>query len=369
MTAPVHVPVRLRSLKPIYWATQLVGWGLYICFYAVLAYLSGDYQASLLRGFTLVFIVAVCISHTMRYFIIRNHWLDHSLGYTLPRLTLAALLLGGSAFLIMGALHELLLPNEPSHFKGVPLDLLGNVINWTLLLMIWSFAYFAYIYFIRHRRDEIRNLRLETANRENQLSALRAQMNPHFMFNALNGIRALIDENPEQAKRSITQLSAILRNAMSTVKRKTVPLGEEVDIVKAYLALEAMRFEERIRVHFDVDPALEREPVPPMLVQTLVENAVRHGIAKLPQGGDLYIGAQRGLEHLVLSVKNTGHYEPGQINGTGIGLRNTRKRLEMLYGPKARLSISNQNGMVITEVEIPLRSTERTDDRPQHPEQ
>lgn len=335
-----------------------MGWSLWIIFFMVLSYLDGTYRPEMWRNWALAFSVGITVSHAMRYFIIRNRWLDHSIGYTLPRLTLAALLLGVGAFVLDGIAHDLLFPEANSRFIDTPLNLLGNVINWTLLLFIWSFAYFAYIYFIRHRRDEIRNLRLETANRDNQLSALRAQMNPHFMFNALNGIRALIDENPEQAKRSITQLSAILRNAMATVKRKTVPLGEEVDIVKAYLALEAMRFEERIHVHFDVDPALEREPVPPMLVQTLVENAVRHGIAKLPQGGDLHVGAHRGMDHLVLTVRNTGHYEPGRINGTGIGLRNTRKRLEMLYGGKASLAINNRDGMVITEVEIPLRESE-----------
>ena len=363
MTTPVNAPIWRRSLKPIYWATQLAGWSLFIGIFVVFALLDGSYNNAMLPGWALVLVVGILISHVMRFFIVRNNWLDHSMGYTLPRLMLTALLLGGAAFLLEGVAQEVLHTTEHSHLRGTPLDLLSYLINWTLLLFIWSFAYFAYIYFIRHRRDEIRNLRLETANRDNQLSALRAQMNPHFMFNALNGIRALIDENPEHAKRAITQLSAILRNAMSTVKRKTVPLGEEIDIVKAYLALEAMRFEERIRVHFDVDPAIEREPVPPMLLQTLVENAVRHGIAKLPQGGDLHIGAQRGLEHLVLSVKNTGHYEPGHISGTGIGLRNTRKRLEMLYGAKARLSINNKDGMVITEVEIPLRSTERADDQ------
>ena len=361
MTSPAHVPIWRRSLWPLYWATQLVGWGVYIGFFLVLSYLDGSYEPTKLRGWLLVFAVGIAITHAMRYFILRNSWLDHSVGHTLPRLMLAALLLGAVAFLVEGVMHDLFFQAARSRFIATPLDLLASVINWTLLLFIWSFAYFAYIYFVRHRRDEIRNLRLETANRDNQLNALRAQMNPHFMFNALNGIRALIDENPEQAKRAITQLSAILRNAMATVKRKTVPLGEEVDIVKAYLALEAMRFEERIQVHFDVDPSLEREPVPPMLVQTLVENAVRHGIAKLPQGGDVHIGAHRGLDHLVLTVKNTGHYEPGRINGTGIGLRNTRKRLEMLYGAKASLAISNQGGMVITEVEIPLRSADKPD--------
>ncbi|HRH37794.1 MAG TPA: hypothetical protein PK760_05585, partial [Flavobacteriales bacterium] len=148
------------------------------------------------------------------------------------------------------------------------------------------------------------------------------------------------------------------RSAMSTIKRRTVPLGEELDIVKAYLALEAIRYEERLRVYFDVQEGLEREPVPPMLLQTLVENAVRHGVAKLPQGGEIHIGVHRGLDIMVLSVRNSGHYRAGTVSGTGIGIRNTHKRLELIYGKGAHMLIENRDGMVVTEVMIPITTAE-----------
>ena len=149
---------------------------------------------------------------------------------------------------------------------------------------------------------------------------------------------------------------------MATVKRKVVPLGEEIDIVKAYLALEAMRYEERLRVRFDVPPGLDRHPIPPMLLQTLVENAVRHGVAKIPEGGDLIIGAHLDGDDLVITVRNSGHYEPGKSTGGGIGLRNTRERLDVIYGGKARISIREQDGMVVTEIVVPadMRAQETT---------
>nr|MBP7514938.1 hypothetical protein [Flavobacteriales bacterium] len=109
----------------------------------------------------------------------------------------------------------------------------------------------------------------------------------------------------------------------------------------------------RLRTSFEVDQSLEREPVPPMLLQTLVENAVRHGIAKLTQGGEVVVGARRSGAGLVLSVRNTGEYIPGQVNGTGIGLSGTRKRLEMIYGHSATMHIENRDGTVVTEVNIP----------------
>jgi hypothetical protein len=343
-----------RTTRLMYWATQVVGWLLFVGLFVLWNYLNGTLTNDGLQVMALVFATGVGVSHLFRHFILRFHWLERGVGLVLPRLALGSLGLGIFAFLVEGVIHDLLFSNFAPLLQRPALDLFGRVLNWTILLLIWSLAYFAYSLFIRSRREEIRNLRLETANRENQLGNLRAQMNPHFMFNALNGIRALIDEDPDQAKRAITQLSAILRNAMATVKRKVVPLGEEIDIVKAYLALEAMRYEERLRVSFEVDPALERQPIPPMLLQTLVENAVRHGVANRPQGGEVIIGARSEGDTTVLFVRNSGHYEPGRINGTGIGLRNTRKRLEMIYGGKAHMDITNDNGMVLTKVVVPI---------------
>ncbi len=346
--------MRYRSPKALYWATQLSGWAFYMGFLWLWNFITGTANTDLLKMLAAGFLIGVGISHLFRMLIIHSHWLERHIGFVLPRLTLASVAMGVLAFLMETVIHDLYFTAYAPLLSSGFVILFGRALNWVVLLFMWALGYLAYNYFIRHRREEIRNLRLEAADRENQLNNLRAQLNPHFMFNALNSIRALIDEDPEHAKRSITLLSAILRNAMATVKRKVVPLGEEIDIVKAYLGLEAIRYEERLRVKFEIEPGVERVPVPPMLLQTLVENAVRHGIAKFPGGGDVIIGAQRGFECLVLSVRNTGIYEPGRIDGTGIGLGNTRKRLEMIYGGKAHMNITNRDGMVITEVEVPL---------------
>ncbi len=354
-TVPVPSCCRMtpRRRHLLYWATQLLAWGGYVGLFVLWNYLKGSLDPELYLVMVLVFALGIGTSHALRQVMVRNGWLDRPLGFLIPRLALVGLLLGLAATTIEGTLVSLLLPEYGSLFTGDIARFFSQLVNWVVLLVMWSLSYLAYHYFARIRLEEVRNLRLQTADRENQLNNLRSQLNPHFMFNALNGIRALIDEDPAQAKRAITQLSAILRNAMSTVKRRTVPLGEEVDIVKAYLALEAMRFEERLRVQFDVPLGLEREPVPPMLLQTLVENAVRHGVATLTQGGDIQITARQLADGLHLTVRNTGHYEPGRINGSGIGLRNTRKRLDLIYGQKANMQISNEHGMVVTDVLIP----------------
>jgi len=354
MTTPVRSTPGRRATRVLYWSTQVVSWLLFVGLFVLWNYFNGTLSADGLKVMGLVFATGIGVSHLFRFFILRFRWLERDIGFALPRLSLGALLLGLVAFLLEGVVHDLFFSGFAPLLQRSGVELFGRVLNWTVLLLIWGMAYFGYALFVRSRREEIRNLRLETANRENQLGHLRAQMNPHFMFNALNGIRALIDEDPEQAKHAITQLSAILRNAMATVKRKVVPLGEEIDVVRSYLALESMRYEERLRVHYELPPELDRYPVPPMLLQTLVENAVRHGVANIPEGGDILIGARLDANALVLYVHNSGHYEPGRINGTGIGLHNTRKRLEMIYGANARMEISNRDGNVVTEVTMPL---------------
>ncbi len=112
------------------------------------------------------------------------------------------------------------------------------------------------------------------------LERLKSHINPHFIFNSLNSIRALVDENPERARTAITELSNILRSSMQVEKMETVPLNKELDIVKDYLALEQMRFEERLKIELDIDEDTLNQPVPPMMLQTLVENAIKHGISK-----------------------------------------------------------------------------------------
>lgn len=336
-----------------YWTSQVLAWGFFALAIVIWSWANSQLTARSLVYWIMWALVGLLTSHALRAVIRRGRWLDLNIGWVVPRLVLASTLLGGISMLFLGAVHDLFLREYRPVFSGRAVDLLEPGITWAVLLFGWAVAYFAYHYFLRGRREEIRNLRLEAANRDNQLANLRSQLNPHFMFNALNGIRALVDENPEQAKRAITQLSAILRNAMTSVRRRTVPLGEEIDIVKAYLALEAMRFEERLQVSFDVDPELGRSAVPPMLLQTLVENAVKHGIGRLPRGGEVRISAHRGPNGIVLMVANSGTYSPGVINGTGIGLQNTRQRLELLYGAQATLRIEERHGMVVTEVELP----------------
>lgn len=342
-----------RGIMVIYWATQVVAWTGYMFVLSLPAWLESGPVTRLVQVTLAMAVIGMVSSHVFRTCFLEWKWLEMPLLPLVLRMILGSMVLGALAGLLQAALHDAVFRDAAPLVGGNSRRLLEVLLSWMLQLFAWSVVYVAYHYVIRSRVEEMRSLRLAAANREGQLSVLRSQLNPHFMFNALNSIRALIEEDPERAKRSITLLSAILRNAMASVKRTTVPLGEEIDTVRSYLQLEAMRYEERLRVRFDVDPSLDRWPVPPMMLQTLVENAVRHGIARLPQGGEVAISVHPADHGMLIRVSNTGTLAEVPGREPGIGLRNTRQRLGHLYSSKAYLDIRNQEGTVVCEVFLP----------------
>lgn len=223
-----------------------------------------------------------------------------------------------------------------------------------LLIALWFLIYIVYHYLDKNRTDQLDRLKLENTVKELELKTIKSHINPHFIFNSLNSIRALVDENPERARRAITELSNILRSSMHAEKAETVTLQKELDIVEDYLALEHMRFEERLKVEMDVDPDTLGQPVPPMMLQTLVENSIKHGISKLVNGGTVRIIADFKDDNLELLVQNTGQLN-GARNGDGFGIKSTQDRLNLMYQGKATFEIKNlDNNMVQSKVTMPV---------------
>ena len=232
-------------------------------------------------------------------------------------------------------------------------DLVG--VYYTLMLIaIWMLIYIVYHYVEKNRNDQFDRLKLETTVKELELKTIKSHINPHFIFNSLNSIRALVDENPKRARRAITELSNILRSSMQAEKSETVTLEKELDIVKDYLALEQMRFEERLKIEFEIDEDTLQLPVPPMMLQTLVENAIKHGISKQIKGGVVRIVAAFKNNHLELLVQNTGQLSL-HPNEEGFGIKSTEDRLNLMYQGKAVFDIRNLTvNMVESKVSIPV---------------
>jgi len=223
-----------------------------------------------------------------------------------------------------------------------------------ILCALWLLIYLVWHYIVKNRKDQVDTLKLESMVKELELKTIKSHINPHFIFNSLNSIRALVDENPPRARQAITELSNILRSSMHAEKSETVTLEKELDIVKDYLALEHMRFEERLKVEMQIDEDTLQQPVPPMMLQTLVENAIKHGISKQVSGGVVRVISKFKGDHLELLVQNTGQLSP-IINGDGFGIKSTEDRLNLMYQGKAYFEIRNVgNNMVESKVIMPV---------------
>jgi LytS/YehU family sensor histidine kinase len=207
---------------------------------------------------------------------------------------------------------------------------------------------------LRSSREARRNeMQMKLALSNAELNALEAQLDPHFLFNCLNSIRGMISENSVLAQDMVTRLANILRHNLQRDRRHTVPLAGELDAVTDYLALESIRFEQRLRVHLDVDQSFRQSLIPPMLLQTLVENAIKHGVEEVPAGGDLVIRAGVEGGQLRIEVENTGSLAEPRKDSTQVGLANARERLRILYGDDARLQLAASAGRVTATVSIP----------------
>jgi len=189
------------------------------------------------------------------------------------------------------------------------------------------------------RRAETQALQFQVLSREAELRTLRAQIHPHFLFNALNSISALITARPEEARRACILLGDFLRRSLTLGARDSVSLADELKLAEDLLAIEKVRFGDRLRHERRADEAALACPVPPLLLQPLVENAVTHGIAQSLDGGTVRLLAERRGERLRLTIENPRDPDTPGRKGTGIGIENVRRRLEALYGRAAELRV------------------------------
>lgn len=181
--------------------------------------------------------------------------------------------------------------------------------------------------------------RAEVLSREAELKALKAQINPHFLFNSLNSISALTSIDPAKAREMCVRLSDFLRNSLRLGERASVPFSEELALTKTYLDVEQVRFGQRLKVRQDVDPGCERCDMPPLLVQPLIENAIKHGIATLTEGGEIEFSVRKQRDFLHIAVENPFDPDAPAAGKTGFGLANVRSRLQARYGANGKMDI------------------------------
>jgi hypothetical protein len=207
------------------------------------------------------------------------------------------------------------------------------------------------------RIDAIRLAQISKLATEAELRALRAQVNPHFLFNALNTIGYLIQTSPTRAHLTLLKLTALLRGVLRSTGT-AVTIGDEIDLVTAYLEIESARFEERLQVVVEIPSSLRQFRIPPLTIQPLVENAIKHGVARSRAGGEVRVEARRTLEFVIVTVTNTGaaasEFEIAQGRRRGLGLANIEQRLHHYYGSAARLTLCSGAAGTIAELLVPI---------------
>jgi sensor histidine kinase YesM len=340
----------------LYWLLQLIGW-------AAFAFVN-LFFVSLARGITSIQIGAyltlatfyLLSTHLFRSIIKIHGWftfpLSKLIAHAIAGLIILSFLNTTAQILINWAFNTLNI-NEDLQ----PLVILVNLFISFLYYALWSMMYFLY-YFLDNYNSA---LRYQATINEIKLNHLRNQLNPHFIFNALNSVRALVDEDPKKAKSAITQLSNILRYSLVMDKHKTIDFGDEIHTVFDYLNLETIRFEERLQATYDIEEEAYEYKIPPMMLQTIVENAIKHGISNLIKGGTIEITCSIGLaKDLYIRIKNSGQLKPSfskRNEESGHGIPNTIQRLKLIYGNRASFKIFNYgNEFVVTEIKIPKQN-------------
>jgi two-component system, LytTR family, sensor kinase len=230
--------------------------------------------------------------------------------------------------------------------------------TWDYLVVL--VAAHAYEYFTRARNEELERAKLQQALAESELQALKSQLQPHFLFNTLNGISALIEVDKARARAMVVKLSNLLRTVLQDGTADLIPLEEELKFAEAYLDIEKMRLDERLQIRWKIPPDTRHLLVPPLILQPLVENAISHGVACSREGGWLEIAMERDDKRMELSVRNSvrGKGTPG----SGLGLQNTKARLNYLYGEEARLDFKvGDDGIATARLLMPVLESSKTE--------
>ncbi len=361
-----------RAKERLYVVCQLGGWGVFLVVQLAVSRIFADSKTAASRDWltetsinVMIILMGLVLTHYARMYMNRWGWKQLSWRALIPRVIAMAAVLSffwsaagyGYSYGVIG------LPWTSK--VSIVIIFLFSCLNGTGLMVGWLALYFFYHVLERLQRMQVEQLRLAASVKEAELRALKSQVNPHFLFNSLNSLRALIDEDAPRAREAVTRLANMLRYSLQSGNLETVSLEEELRTVEDYLALEQIRHEGRLSVRWAVGEEARAQSIPPMLLQTLVENAVKYGISTRREGGEVTISARIEAGVLHVSVTNPGDLAPAGNeasakagSSTGVGLRNASERLKLLYGDQATLRLlAEPAGCVTAGVAIPLKST------------
>lgn len=335
--------------KRLYWALQVSGWGAILAINGTLgAWFTPHLTASFLATYGLCSLSGLLLSHAF-YLQLKQHWLPLPIGENISSYIAGPIVLGTvQTFFAALFFRILLVPDTFRRWDWLP----SALAIWITIFVVWTAILVAATQVRRNKEAERQRVAAELAAKDARLAALRNQVNPHFLFNSLNSIRALIYEDSAKAGRMVDKLANMLRYSLGSDERRIVTLAEELAIVNEYLDIEKIRFEQRLQVKTEVEELACQALLPSMLVQTLVENAVKHGIEIQPGGGTIRIRGVLRNGELQIHVVNPGTLK-NTSESTHIGLKNASQQLALTMGTRARLSLVQQHDVVVAQLLIP----------------
>ncbi len=341
-----------EKLTNSFWKLQIIGWFVYFVLMFLTYLTQNTYE-------TLVEVFFIKVQRSFAGFVLTSIlWLFYKrivnrypIGKTIAIIFIASILFGtvwtaSETFYFWSTIADYDLAKSLPRKPRVALI-------YAVTILAWSAIYFGVEYWKQLQTEKENAMQAMVLAEKAQLEMLCYQLNPHFLFNALNSISASVDEDKVRAKRMITQLSEFLRHSLIKSETKQIPLRDEIEAVRNYLAIEKIRFEEKLEVKMNVEVAAEHFKVPCFILNPLVENAVKHGLQTSPKPLKIHISAKLNETGLLIEVTNTGKLrEKYDSNRTKIGLKNVRQRLEKLYPKRGSFELNENNGIVSAKIKI-----------------
>ncbi len=331
---------------------------------ALLAYLMAE-SSQLSRFEATVLSVPLCLAYAFvclsAYYECRALPIDKSSDVKLLGSHIAAGVVGTAIWLVAAKVLVIELA-QTNLFHGIDKRFSGAIPVLSgmgiLLYLLSATSYYVFIAVTRSHEAEARAIVAQVLARDAELKALKAQVNPHFLFNSLNSISALTSSDPARAREMCILLGDFLRRTLGLGSKTTIPLDEELSLIHSFVAVEKIRFGARLDMRENVDPEVLGFSVPPLLLQPLVENAVVHGVANLIDGGWIHMQVKDGGGRVAVIVENQFDPEAPARHRNGVGLANVRQRLEMRYGKNASMDVKAEGECFRVAISIPAEAAE-----------
>ncbi len=348
---------KFKNRMPAFWILNASGWLAYAGVSAVFSFTERRTGIPHIFLFLLPFITGFLVCIPMRFFYKRIRFNERQIKYSLP-LAVAVSFVGANVWLGLIVVVDVCMNRlQTTQMTFIQIYFM-NVISGGAALLGWTFLYFGIKNWIEWKQQEKRMEKANSLAQDAQLQMLRYQLNPHFLFNSMNSIRALIDEDETKAREMITELSEFLRYSLDSKDYSNVPLKNEIEAIHHYFAIQKKRYEDKLEVTYDIEPQAGDYPVLSFLIHPLVENAVKYGMRTSPMPLTIHLKAKIKEGVLKVEVSNTGKWvEPVQpemqmLTSTGTGLDNVRRRLENAFPSRHRFEIFEKEGKVHVQLEI-----------------